>query len=84
MAALPPAAGGFLAIPAVPVGGLSWCRMYASTNRIFDKQPDVNFGVLLFSTALFATADAQDLILSKVKALAKHSPVLVLALIFLM
>ena len=79
MAALiPPTTGGLPAIPtipAVPAGPPSWHEVYMSANRLYNE-PDEDFGVLF--AALFATTNAPDFILSKVKAQTclAHSPII--------
>jgi hypothetical protein len=48
--------------------------LFASADRVFDE-PVVDYATL--SAALFASADAPDVLLSRVEALARRSPVIV-------
>src|SRR5512136_2908385 len=77
MAAVPPAAPGGLVIPPAPVlpaGPPSWRELFTSADRMF-VEPTIDYATL--SAALFASADAPDILLSHVEALAQRSPVIV-------
>lgn len=75
MAAIPLPGG--LAIPPAPVlpAGLpSWHELFTSTERMF-LEPTIDYGML--SVAFLASANAPDLLLSRVESLAQRSPVII-------
>lgn len=77
MAAVPPVAPAGPAAPAAPVlptGPPSWRELFTSADRIF-IEPTVDYATL--SVALFASAEAPDILLSRVESLAQRSPVIV-------
>ena len=77
MAAVPPIApGGPVLPPALvpPAGPPSWRELFTSANRMF-SEPVVDYGTI--SASLFASADASDILLGRVEALAQRSPVIV-------
>ena len=76
MAAVPPVGGGPTYPPAQvpPAGPPSWQELFASADRMF-VEPTVDYGTL--SVALFASADAPEVLLGRVESLAQRSPVIV-------
>ena len=74
MAALPPIAPGGPPAPVLPAGLPSWRELFDSADRMF-IEPIINYATL--SVALFASADAPDILLSRVESLAQRSPVII-------